>query len=371
LTYDSPRDYVGDFVYAGQDRLGLILTPEGVVDVKASQYQYYLKDHLGNTRVMFTKVGTKVETLQESHYYPFGMRFARGNFIANDNRYLYNVKELQDDKFEITGGEFRYLDWYDYGARFFDVQLGRWHVKDQLIEKHYNYSAYTYVYNNPLRLIDPLGLDTILINQKSGDIIDTHKGGEDYVFYTKKKKLGKNTWKRSKQLFHALNISGESGGTPSREGDPVIWSEQQNHTENFNNVLRSVSVLWEVEKYNFEEIRWSVPGNKAEEKNRVWRNAVKDNAWMDIKQKGKPYHPSVIGEWSWFRGTLVRYDDYGNILYGSAGRAFGFSNEWLKSGAHINQIGKGGIDAGKDTYSIQRGYDLYPYILDATLTPKK
>jgi len=162
LTYDSPRDYVGNFVYAGQDGLELILTQEGVVDVKASQYQYYLKDHLGNTRVMFTKVGSKVETLQESHYYPFGMRFARGNFIANDNRYLYNGKELQDDGFEVKllpSGEFRYLDWYDYGARFYDVQLGRWHVVDNMADKYFNLTTYCYVANNPMMYIDPDGME--------------------------------------------------------------------------------------------------------------------------------------------------------------------------------------------------------------------
>jgi hypothetical protein len=42
------------------------------------------------------------------------------------------------------------------------------------------------------------------------------------------------------------------------------------------------------------------------EKNKAWRNAVNENAWMDIKQTGRPYHPAVAGEWSWNNGTLVR-----------------------------------------------------------------
>ncbi|MFW5757898.1 MAG: RHS repeat-associated core domain-containing protein [Bacteroidota bacterium] len=41
--------------------------------------------------------------------------------FAEDNRYLYNGNELQDD----FG-----LDWYDYGARFYDGQIGRFHSVD-------------------------------------------------------------------------------------------------------------------------------------------------------------------------------------------------------------------------------------------------
>ena len=70
------------------------------------------------------------------------------------NLYLYNGKELQND----FG-----LDWYDYGARFYDAQLGRFHVVDPMSEEHYNFTSYAYVYCNPVNLIDPLGLDTVWV----------------------------------------------------------------------------------------------------------------------------------------------------------------------------------------------------------------
>ncbi|MCF8326561.1 MAG: hypothetical protein K9I84_16515 [Leadbetterella sp.] len=56
---------------------------------------------------------------------------------------------------------------------------------------------------------------------------------------------------------------------------------------------------------------------------------------------------------------MVRYNDYGNILFGAVGTAFGISKRDLFFGANINQILKSGLDESKDTYSIQRGNAIY------------
>jgi RHS repeat-associated protein len=114
-------------------------------------FEYDLKDHLGNVRAVIspTAMAGYSSVLQQTHYYPFGMRMSEISISpGTNNRYLFNSKELQDD----FG-----LNWYDYGARFYDP-LGRFWTIDPLAEKYYSISPYAYCANNPIRYIDPDGM---------------------------------------------------------------------------------------------------------------------------------------------------------------------------------------------------------------------
>ena len=103
---------------------------------------------------------------QQAFFYPFGMTMYQHNYygpLCEQNKMLYNSKELQDNI--IAGINF---DWYDYGARFYDAQIGRWHVVDPLADEYVPISPYCYVANNPISFIDPDGRKIRLANNYAG-----------------------------------------------------------------------------------------------------------------------------------------------------------------------------------------------------------
>ncbi|GAP68173.1 protein containing RHS repeat-associated core domain [Bacteroidales bacterium 6E] len=141
-------DYYGEFIYR-DGTLDRVLTSEGYYDPTGADYHYHLKDHLGNTRMTIHYDGSSAtaQVDQEIEYYPFGKMFSANN--TAENKYLYNGKELQNEFFEN----------YDYGARFYDPELARWHSVDPMAESYYSHSPYHFSGNNPIKFVDLNGMN--------------------------------------------------------------------------------------------------------------------------------------------------------------------------------------------------------------------
>jgi len=151
--------------------LQFLPTSEGYFNFTNNTYIYQYKDHLGNVRVSYRNQNDIAVITEEENYYPFGL--SHSNYWSlNSYQYKYNGKELQRDS-----------GMYDYGARFYMSDIGRWGVVDPLAEKMRRHSPYNYAFNNPIYFIDPDGREGVGWGLKDGHwnfVKDMQKGDEAY-----------------------------------------------------------------------------------------------------------------------------------------------------------------------------------------------
>jgi RHS repeat-associated protein len=128
--------------------------PLVIPNVKAPKngYAYVYLSNESNEPVYFDdfKVAdTRGRIIEENHYYAFGLRIDGISSKKLDvgiegslkNNNLYNDKELFDDAD---------LDWYDYGFRNYDPQIGRFPQLDPLTDNYPELTNYQYASNDPI-----------------------------------------------------------------------------------------------------------------------------------------------------------------------------------------------------------------------------
>ncbi|RKS26180.1 RHS repeat-associated protein [Flavobacterium endophyticum] len=226
-------DYLGGFHYQGT-ALKFFPTAEGYVQATALKvgfaysYVYNYTDHLGNIRLSYAQDPENpnaLKIIEESHYYPFGLKHANYNsdqlaFKEKDPgpglmlmaaaaavdpvpqfayNYKYNGKELQN---ELN------LNVYDFGNRNYDSSIGRFLNMDRFTEKYYNLSPYQYGANNPIIFNDIKG-DSIMIYSKQD---------KSYVKYDNGNLYSRNTKTGKWEPYNGKNLKVDKNGNKTIGG---------------------------------------------------------------------------------------------------------------------------------------------------------
>jgi RHS repeat-associated protein len=147
--------------------------PLTLTNVKAPKngYVYIYVSNRSNQDVYFDNLVVNLVTsniIEENHYYAFGLKIAGisskklGDINEGklSNPYQYNEKEMLD---EDAG-----LNWYDYGYRNYDPQIGKFVQLDPLSEDFPFLTPYQYASNDPITNIDMDGLEGIPCPGTSG-----------------------------------------------------------------------------------------------------------------------------------------------------------------------------------------------------------
>lgn len=162
--------YYGDFIYEN-GKLHSIVTSFGRLVPESINsnflYEYAISDHIGNIRLRFCDLDkngilNSTDILEEQNYYPFGMRMPVANSQVSglENRHYFSSKKelhlVEDlDNDGIKEGS---IDILDFGARNYEPSIASWRSIDKRADAFQTLSPYSFNKNNPIRMIDKLGL---------------------------------------------------------------------------------------------------------------------------------------------------------------------------------------------------------------------
>ncbi len=164
---------------------------------------YYHGDHLGSASYVTASNGAVVQTL---NYLPYGEDWVDlQNFNAmpqgyNMGVYKYNGKEKDAE----TG-------YHYYGARYYDSEKIGWLSVDPLADKYPSLSNYVYCSNNPIRLVDPNGMDEFKFDESGNfkgkteakhDIVRIVDGDGNIIAETRQFPLGTIKHEKTKYKYY-------------------------------------------------------------------------------------------------------------------------------------------------------------------------
>lgn len=170
LFFDERFEYIEEgSIFLRVSQSGSGAAPLVLSGIKAPRngYAYVYVSNSSDEMVYFDNMQvaqTRGRILEENHYYAYGLRIAGissrklpdGSEGHTLNRDLYNDKELIED------GD---LDWYDYGFRSYDAQIGRFTQLDPLTDDYPELTPYQYAGCEPIANVDMDGLEPVGVTE--------------------------------------------------------------------------------------------------------------------------------------------------------------------------------------------------------------
>jgi RHS repeat-associated protein len=344
-------------------------TAEGYFDFEKNKYIYNYVDHLGNVRLSYFQNGSGIEVLEENNYYPFGLKHEGYNALAGNPsyQYKYNGKELQE-----TG-------MYDYGARFYMPDIGRWGVVDPLAETSRRWTPYNYAFNNPIRFIDPDGRqneDIIKVNSQGYVQSITPQEGPHVVVDEQDNQLNVNDLGFDQDQLQAVIDMANTMSPIDLQYDGLrLFTpySAKDMSDNFNKIdlggiksnLSNLSYLNTIPYCGFCNISATayymlyLGHSQLDFANTMTSLAAEGGNYPAPNPPGG-FAKDGTGGFVRFEGTNSLYNIYdaGNFITGKALQMLGFSESEVLKGADLNsKITQQGPDTPADQRALKNGYN--------------